>query len=56
MMITKKLDVMLGDRYVGTINFKFSTLFPLTEEDFDKAVLEKYPTLRGKDWHVEPCG
>lgn len=50
-----RFDVMLGDRYYGFINMDVSPIFPIYEEDITREVLNKYPTLRNKDFKVRPC-
>lgn len=46
-------DVMLGDRYVCTMRYRYCSLFPVSAEELRKFVISKRPTLRDKDFRIE---
>lgn len=45
-------DVMLNGRFICTLKYEYSPLFPIDFEDLTKFVLEKRPTLKGKDFRI----
>lgn len=45
-------DVMLHDRYVCTLRYRYNPLFPLKEDQLSGFVLSKRPTLRGKLFRI----
>ena len=42
-------DVMLGDRYVCTLKYKYCPLFPIDPDELQEFVISKRPTLRGEE-------
>ena len=51
-MKTFTFDVMLNGRFVCTLKYKSSPLFPIDSEDLEKFVLKKRPSLKGKDFRI----
>lgn len=51
-MKTFVFDVMLNERFVCILKYKYCALFPIDFEDLKKFVLEKRPTLKGKDFRI----
>ena len=51
-MKTFVFDVMLNGRFVCTLKYKYCALFPIDFEDLEKFVLQKRPTLKGKDFRI----
>ena len=51
-MKTFIFDVMLDGRFVCTLKYKYCALFPIYFEDLEKFVLQKRPTLKGKDFRI----
>lgn len=54
-MVCKKtlfLDVMLNDRFVCTLKYKFCPLFPIELDDLKKFIESKRPSLKGKDYRI----
>lgn len=49
-MKTLFLDVMLNDRFVCTLKYKFCPLFPIELDDLKKFIESKRPSLKGKDF------
>lgn len=47
-MKTIFLDVMLNDRFVCTLKYKFCPLFPIELGDLKKFIESKRPSLKGK--------
>lgn len=47
-MKTLFLDVMLNDRFVCTLKYKFCPLFPIELGDLMKFIESKRPSLKGK--------
>ena len=45
-------DVMFNGRSVCTLKYKYCSLFPIDFEDLEKFVLQKRPTLKGKDFRI----
>lgn len=52
-METLVFDVMLDDRYINTFHYPFSRLFPIDESHLSKFVINKLPTLKGKDFKIK---
>ena len=46
-------DVMLADRYVCTMRYKYCPLFPIDTDELHEYVLRKRPTLRNKKFRIE---
>ena len=51
-MKTLVFDVMLNERFVCTLKYKYCARFPIDCEDLIKFVLQKRPTLKGKDFRI----
>jgi hypothetical protein len=51
-MKTLFLDVMLNDRFVCTLKYKFCPLFPIELDDLKKFIESKRPSLKGKDYRI----
>ena len=51
-MKTFVFDVMLNGRFACTLKYKYCPLFPIDSEDLTKFVLQKRPTLKGKDFRI----
>ena len=45
-------DVMLNERFVCTLKYRFCPLFPITEEELAKFIEEKRPSLKGKNYKI----
>lgn len=45
-------DVMLGDRYVFTLRYKFCPAFKIDFNDVYKKVIEKRPSLKDKHFTI----
>lgn len=52
-METLTFDVMLGDRYICTMRYRYCPLFPVSAEELRKFVISKRPTLRYMDFRIE---
>ena len=52
MMKTLTFDVMLHDKFVCTLRYKYCPLFPIEERELRGFVVSKRPTLRGKDFRI----
>ena len=46
------VDVMLNDRFVFTLRYRYCPLFRINLEDVAKAVVEKRPSLKGKPFQL----
>lgn len=51
-MKTFVFDVMLNGRFICTLKYKYCVLFPIDFEELEKFVLQKRPTLKGKDFRI----
>ena len=52
-----KIDIMRGDRYLKTIQYKHCEAFKLDLNDVIKFIEEKNPSLVGKhNWSAVLCG
>ena len=51
-MKTFEFDVMLGDRYVCTMSYRYNPAFPLEDRELVDYVLSRRPSLRGKDFRI----
>ena len=52
-MKTLIFDVMLYDRFVCTLRYKYCPLFPIEERELHDFVVSKRPTLRNKPFRIE---
>lgn len=50
-METFIFDVMLNGRFICTLKYKYCALL-IDFEDLEKFVLQKRPTLKGKDFRI----
>lgn len=48
-------DVMLRDRFVCTLKYRYCPLFPLDLKDLERFALSKRPTLRGQQYRIVLC-
>ena len=51
-MKTFVFDIMLNERFICTLKYKYCALFPIDFEDLEKFVLQKRPPLKGKDFRI----
>lgn len=51
-MRTIYIDVMIGERFIKTLPYKHHDILRLDEEKLRAFVLQKLPTLRGKDFEI----
>lgn len=51
-MKTFTFDIMLNGRFVCTLKYKYCALFPINLEDLKKFILNKRPSLKGKDYRI----
>ena len=45
-------DVMLDGRFVHTFRYQYCPLFPIDEQELEKFVTDRLPTLKGKDFKI----
>lgn len=45
-------DVMLGDRYVCTLTYRYCQLFPIDADELRAFVVSKRPTLRNRRFRI----
>lgn len=46
-------DVMLHGKFVCTLEYEYSPLFPIKIEDLDKFVIDNRPELEGKPYNIK---
>lgn len=51
-MKTFVFDVMLNGRFICTLKYKYCALFPIDFEELEKFILDKRPSLIGKDYRI----
>lgn len=51
-MKTLSFDVMLGERFVCTLEYKYCPAFRSTVEELEQFVIKKRPTLRNKRFTI----
>lgn len=51
-MKTLHIDIMLGERYVFTLHYKYCPIFKLDVQDVYNKVIEKRPSLKGKPFSM----
>lgn len=51
-MKTFVFDVMLNGRYVCTLKYEYSPLFPIDFEELKESILNKRPSLKGNDYRI----
>lgn len=47
------LDLMDGNIHIGQLPYKYCALFPIDEREVRKYVLQKRPSLKGRNIRVE---
>lgn len=61
-VLVYSFDIMLGDRlgekFFATLIYKirkniFSNTYVIDQDELERYVYSKYPSLRGKKWHIE---
>lgn len=61
-VLVYSFDIMLGDKlgekFFATLTYKirkniFTNSYVIDEEELERYVYSKYPSLRGKKWHIE---
>lgn len=45
-------DIMLNGRYVCTLKYEYSPLIPIDFEELKGFILDKRPSLKGKDYRI----
>ena len=45
-------DVMLNGRFICTLKYEYSPLFPIDFEELKKFILSKKPSLKGKGYRI----
>ncbi|MGN1157948.1 MAG: hypothetical protein ACI4TK_17380 [Agathobacter sp.] len=45
-------DVMVGDMYEATLHYRYSPVFPFTDDDIKEFVESEIPTLKGRKWRI----
>lgn len=43
---------MLNGRFICTLKYKYCSLLPIDLEDLKKFILNKRPSLKGKDYRI----
>lgn len=51
-MKTFIFDVMLDGRFICTLKYEYSPLFPIDLEELEKFILDKRPRMKGKDYRI----
>lgn len=52
-METLTFDVMLHDRYVCTMKYRYCPLFPVDARELEDYVTSRRPSLKGKPFRIE---
>lgn len=52
-MKTLVFDVMLDGRFVHTFRYQYCPLFPIDEQELEKFVTGRLPTLKGKNFGTD---
>lgn len=52
-MKTLTFDVMLHDRYVCTMKYRYCPLFPIDAKKLEDYVTSRRPSLKGKPFRIE---
>lgn len=52
-MKTFVFDVMLNGRFICTLKYKYNSIFPINLEELKEFILNKRPTLKGKDFRIK---
>ena len=51
-MSTFEFDIMLNGKFVCTLRYKYCALFPIDFEELKKFIVNKKPSLKGKDYRI----
>ena len=51
-MKTLVFDVMLDGRFIHTFRYQYCPLFPIDEQELEKFVTDRLPTLKSKDFKI----
>ena len=51
-MKTVYLDIMLGGRFYCQLRYEYCPLFPVDGRELEDYILNKRPSLRGKDFTI----
>ena len=51
-MKTLFIEIMLGDRFVCTLRYRYCPLFPIDEKELHDFVVSKRPTLRNQPFNI----
>lgn len=51
-MKTVYLDIMLGGRFYCQLRYEYCPLFPVDSRELEDYILNKRPSLRGKDFTI----
>lgn len=51
-MKTLVFDVMLDGGFIHTFRYQYCPLFPIDEQELEKFVTDRLPTLKGKDFKI----
>lgn len=51
-METLVFDVMLYERFVCTLSYRFNPVFPINRKELHNFVVSKRPTLRNKPFRI----
>lgn len=46
-------DIMLNGRFICTLKYKYNSIFPIDLEELKEFILNKRPTLKGKDFRIK---
>ena len=47
------IDIMMGERFVCTLHYKYCPAFNIRYNDLKKFIEEKRPSLKGKEYTIE---
>lgn len=51
-MKTFVFDIMLNGKYICTLRYKYCELFPIDFEELKKFIINKKPSLKGKNYRI----
>ena len=51
-MRTYRFDIFIGDRYKATLVTKAPPRWVFGEDELERLVINRYPSLSGKDWRI----
>lgn len=49
-MATTLIDIMVGERFFAQVKYNYLPIFPIHLEDMEKFCIEKYPSLKNKQF------